>query len=171
MPLRVREELLWGTNKLCEKIAESYDGQTIVPNYRNPRYLELLQAVHVDMADTLRKLGASGKAVISIQPCVGSTGDDTPIHIKDGTGHRHGPSDYKFVNRTLLEPIGGPGSNSTWWPHFFQNFSLWLANTAFRPEFAANEMTLLLNAQGQSFSLPWITAHAPGSWLKFGQAG
>jgi hypothetical protein len=156
-----------------EMIAESYDGSTIVPNYKNPRYLELLQAVHLDMAETLRKLGDAGKSVISIQPCVGSTGDDTPIHIKDSTGHRHGGGDYKFVNRTLLDPIGGPGSNSssTWWPHFFQNFSLWLARQAFRPEFVANEMTLLLNAQGDSFSLPWIAAHAPGSYLKFGQAG
>ena len=99
--------------------------------------------------------------------------DDTPIHIKDGTGHRHGAKDFRFVDRALLDAIGGPGSNSTstWWATFFQGFARWLAADAFKPEFVANEMVLLLNAQGASFSLPWIAANTPGSYLKFGQAG
>ena len=78
-----------------EMIAESYDGTVAVPNYKNPQYQALLKAVHVSMAQTLRSLGDVGKTVISIQPCVGSTGDDTPIHITDGTGHRHGAKDYR----------------------------------------------------------------------------
>ena len=132
-----------------EMIAESYDKTSAVPNYRNPNYQELLRDVHLSMAATLRSLGDVGRTVIAIQPCVGSTGDDTPIHITDGTGHRHGGQDFRFVNYTLLDRIGGPGSNSTstWWPHFFQNFSMWLANDCFAAETKANEMTLLLNAQ------------------------
>jgi hypothetical protein len=78
-----------------EMIAESYDGTSAVPNYRNPNYQELLRAVHLSMAATLRSLGDVGRTVIAIQPCVGSTGDDTPIHITDGTGHRHGGQDLK----------------------------------------------------------------------------
>lgn len=56
----------------------------------------------------------------------------------------------QFVNYTLLDRIGGPGTNSTstWWPHFFQNFSIWLATDCFALETKANEMVLLLNAQG-----------------------
>lgn len=156
-----------------EMIAESYDGTVAVPNYKNPRYQALLKALHTSMAETLRSLGEVGRSVIAIQPCVGSTGDDTPIHITDGTDHRQGGKDYRFINYTLLDAIGGPGTNSSsaWWPTFFQSFAIWLAREPFRPEFVANEMVLLLNAQGSSFSLPWIQANAPGSYLKFGQAG
>lgn len=98
-----------------------------------------------------------------LQPCVGSTGDDTPVHA-DAFDH---------VDQTLLQKINGQenGSNNTWWANFFRNTSLWLSSTMFPDAIASGNFSLLVNAQGASFPLDWVAEKLPGSFLKFGQTG
>ena len=146
------------------KLAHNNDDSEAVPDYTSEEYARRLKSIHSALAQRMRER-SYGPMVLAVQPCVGSTGDDTPIHADSWTS----------VNRTLLAYIGGPGSgsNSSWWVDFFRGFSIWLATneTAFAGPVAAGELALALNAQGESFPLDWISTHLPGSFLKFGQTG
>lgn len=155
-------------------LALSKDNKTAFPDYTSPTYQALLKEVHSSMAAAVRTLPADDQAAfLSIQPCVGSTGDDTPIHITSGAGR---PTAWTFVNETLLARINGPGGaypGSTWWMDFTRHFAIWLATntSAFGEKVKSGEMTLLLNGQGASFPLDWVSNTLPGSYLKFGQSG
>ena len=153
------------------KLAYNKDQSEIVPDYMSTVYQRRLRAIHSALAERIKEK-AYGPMFLALQPCVGSTGDDTPIHVTSGTGH---DPNWKYVNRTLLAAIGGPGHNSTstWWTDFFRNFSIWLATnqTAFGGPVSRGELVVLLNAQGESFPLDWIRSNLPGSFLKFGQTG
>jgi hypothetical protein len=41
----------------------------------------VLRDRHIALANELRSLQALGSVVVALQPCIGSTGDDTPIHL------------------------------------------------------------------------------------------
>lgn len=152
-------------------LAHNTDSSIVVPDYTSATYQRRLHAVHASMALAIRSL-ALGPQMMAIQPCLGSTGDDTPIHVTSGNGIG---TNYSFINRTLLAEIGGPGSssNSTWWVTFSRDFAIWLAtnSSAFAEPVASRELVLLLNGQGVSFPFTWIAANLPGSFLKFGQTG
>ena len=153
------------------KLAHNGDMSEIVPDYPSEVYRKRLEGIHGALAQRIRE-HSFGPVFLAVQPCVGSTGDDTPIHLVSGTGR---PTPWTFVNQSLLKEIGGPGtqSNSTWWVNFFRDFSQWLATneTAFAGPVAAGELVLVLNAQGESFPLDWIASHLPGSFVKLGQTG
>jgi len=134
----------------------AWKGSQSVPNYMNPKYQALLKSTHTAMIKKLMALNAIGSVVFAFQPCIGSTGDDTPIH----------EDDWDHINETLLEQIKG-----LWWESFFRNFTMWLHNQLPEKDVSSGEVVLLLNAQGDSFSLDWSKKNLPGSYAKFGQAG
>ena len=95
-------------------LAHNRDSSAFVPDYTSPVYQRRLRAVHSALARRIESEGY-GPSIMALQPCVGSTGDDTPIHVTSDGGH---PSGWTWVNQTLLAEINGPGddrSNSTWW--------------------------------------------------------
>ena len=163
---------LYGAEVGVPTLAHDKGAATIVPDYTSAEYQRRLRAVHSSMAAELRAQ-LIGPELMALQPCVGSTGDDTPIHVTSGTGH---DPDWAFVNRTLLARINGPaspGSNQTWWTDFTRGFATWLATnaSAFAGPVQRSETVLLVNGQGSSFPLDWVAANLPGSYLKFGQTG
>lgn len=164
---------LYGADVGVPMLAHDKGAVTIVPDYTSSQYQRRLRAVHTSMAAELRTQRIS-PFLMALQPCVGSTGDDTPIHVTSGSGHTPG---WVYVNKTLLARINGPAGagagNVSWWSNFTREFSLWLATneTAFAGPVQRSEMVLLLNGQGSSFPLDWVAANLPGSYLKFGQTG
>jgi hypothetical protein len=110
--------------------------------------------------------------VVGFQPCIGSTGDDTPIHLT---------SKWKVLNATALTQIcgdpdcAGPESKNpyNWWHNFTRRFANTLATdkTLFGSEIAEGKFALLLNEQGASFGFERVATQFPGSFVKFGQAG
>eukprot|EP01047_Picozoa_sp_COSAG01_P033154 COSAG01_NODE_2428_length_7717_cov_5.280126_1_plen_624_part_00 len=144
--------------------------QTCCPDYRDATYQSLLRSRHIKLANELRSLDALGNVVIGFQPCIGSTGDDTPIHLEDG---------WKILNSSAMERIcGDPKCKGhhpdSWWHTFTRSFAHSLATdkALFGSETTAGDFALLLNAQGESFGgLAQAAEKFPGSFLKFGQAG
>ena len=165
------------------KLAHNADGSSVVPDYTSATYLDRLKGVHAALAGELRRVGGMPQ-LMAFQPCVGSTGDDTPIHVSSEGGHASG---WTYVNKTLLAIINGPGgsggggsgggsgpaANASWWNIFFRDFATWIATneSALGAEVAAGVLAPMLNAQGSSFALDWVEAHLPGSFLKLGQTG
>ena len=100
--------------------------QSCCPDYTSPTYQRMLRDRHAALADKLRALKALGNVVVGFQPCVGSTGDDTPIHLGDG---------WTVLNETALARICGnaPGGGcadldpDSWWHNFTRSFAATLA--------------------------------------------
>eukprot|EP00935_MAST-01C_sp_MAST-1C-sp1_P001009 g1009.t1 len=147
--------------------------QSCCPDYRDPTYQSLLRDRHIALANELRSLDALGNVVVGFQPCVGSTGDDTPIHLD---------KQWTVLNASALSRICGDpkcagkeaSDPNNWWHNFTRAFAHTLATdkALFGGEIISGNFALLLNAQGDSFGGLGPTAKQfPGSFLKFGQAG
>ncbi len=140
-----------------------------VPNYLDSTFQGLLQSRHCALATKLRSLDALGSVVVAFQPSIGSTGDDTPLHLNNN---------YKVVNQTALTMICGNSkcskrSGVDWWSNYTRSFAHNLATKQelFGRETSAGNFALLLNVQGASWGLDVVARNFPGSFLKFGQTG
>ena len=160
-----------GHERAAVDVLASVDGKAVCPNYLNPTFRALQRSRHVALAAKLRELEALGNVVVGFQPCIGSTGDDTPIHVDAKTMKVNKTALALIVGNTYFPPTGRSGTD--WWSNYTREFSSNLATEPdlFGKEIINGKFALLLNAQGVSWGLEPVSQNFPGSLLKFGQAG
>lgn len=153
----------------------SAKGIECAPTFTDATYQMLLRRVHAELASTLREMNALGNVVIALQPCLGSTGDDTPIHLTGPDG------DWIVDNQHGLKEMGctttscGGIEEGAWWFNFTRSFtsSLVSDDDLFGQEAGNGKFRILLNTADApaSFTYEIATTQFPGSYIKLGQVG